>query len=80
MQLRQSAGHHSPGDECAEVEFSRAVMQARLTDAGEVALSAIVIDSEMNGYQGDFVAWNGGCLFIGSGGGVVQPLAHYAIQ
>lgn len=32
------------------------------------------------GYVGDFVAWNGGCLFIGSGGGVIAPHAHYAIQ
>ena len=31
-------------------------------------------------YQGDFVAWNGGCLMIGTGGGVVAPHAHYAIQ
>jgi AraC-like DNA-binding protein len=31
-------------------------------------------------YEGDFVAWSGGCLFIGSGGGRVEPHAHYAIQ
>jgi AraC-like DNA-binding protein len=31
-------------------------------------------------YEGDFVAWSGGCLFIGSGGGSVAPHAHYAIQ
>jgi AraC-like DNA-binding protein len=27
-----------------------------------------------------FVAWDGGCLFIGRGGGVVPVHAHYAIQ
>ena len=27
-----------------------------------------------------FVAWDGGCLFIGRGGGVVPSHAHYAIQ
>lgn len=31
-------------------------------------------------YTGDFVAWNGGAMFIGSGGGVIDPHAHYAIQ
>jgi AraC family transcriptional regulator len=31
-------------------------------------------------YRGDFVAWNGGGMFIGSGAGVVAPHAHYAIQ
>lgn len=31
-------------------------------------------------YEGDFVAWNGGCLLIGSGKGVVAPHSHYAIQ
>jgi AraC-like DNA-binding protein len=31
-------------------------------------------------YEGDFVAWTGGCLFIGCGGGFVAPHAHYAIQ
>ncbi|WP_240787067.1 helix-turn-helix domain-containing protein [Ramlibacter rhizophilus] len=31
-------------------------------------------------YTGDFVAWTGGAMFIGSGGGTVQPHAHYAIQ
>jgi AraC family transcriptional regulator len=29
---------------------------------------------------GRFVAWNGGCLFIGRDVGVVPPHAHYAIQ
>ncbi len=27
-----------------------------------------------------FVAWDGGCLFIGRGGGIVPDHAHYAIQ
>ncbi|HEU4629573.1 MAG TPA: AraC family transcriptional regulator [Gemmatimonadaceae bacterium] len=27
-----------------------------------------------------FVAWDGGCLFIGRGGGIVPTHAHYAIQ
>jgi len=27
-----------------------------------------------------FVAWDGGCLFIGHGGGIVPAHAHYAIQ
>jgi AraC family transcriptional regulator len=31
-------------------------------------------------YEGDFVAWNGGCMFIGAGGATVAPHAHYAIQ
>jgi AraC-like DNA-binding protein len=32
-------------------------------------------------YQGDFVAWNGGCGFLGEGGGPpIAPHAHYAIQ
>lgn len=31
-------------------------------------------------YQGDFVAWTGGGLFIGSGGGLIAPHSHYAIQ
>lgn len=31
-------------------------------------------------YEGDFVAWPGGGLFIGIGGGLVVPHAHYAIQ
>jgi len=32
------------------------------------------------GYQGDFVAWNGGCLLIGEGSGSIAPHAHYSIQ
>ncbi len=31
-------------------------------------------------YAGQFVSWNGGCLFIGSRGGIVPPHSHYAIQ
>ena len=32
-------------------------------------------------YRGDFVAWNGGCVLIGEGGGgPIEPHAHYAIQ
>jgi AraC-like DNA-binding protein len=31
-------------------------------------------------YVGDFVAWSGGAMFIGSGAGSVAPHAHYAIQ
>jgi AraC-like DNA-binding protein len=31
-------------------------------------------------YTGDFVAWSGGCLLIGSGAGVIAPHSHYAIQ
>jgi AraC-like DNA-binding protein len=32
-------------------------------------------------YRGDFVAWTGGCGFIGEGGGgPISPHAHYAIQ
>lgn len=38
------------------------------------------VNGQRGSYQGDFVPWNGGCLFIGSGGGVVHPHAHYAIQ
>ena len=31
-------------------------------------------------YRGDFVAWNGGCMFIGSGRGTVSTHSHYAHQ
>jgi AraC family transcriptional regulator len=31
-------------------------------------------------YVGHFVSWDGGCLFIGRGGGSVPVHAHYAIQ
>jgi AraC-like DNA-binding protein len=33
-------------------------------------------------YRGDFVAWEGGCGFIGEGGGgaAISPHSHYAIQ
>lgn len=32
-------------------------------------------------YSGDFVAWRGGCGFLGSGGrGSIDPHSHYAIQ
>lgn len=32
-------------------------------------------------YQGDFVAWRGGCGFLGSGGrGAIDTHSHYAIQ
>ena len=32
-------------------------------------------------YRGDFVAWNGGCVLIGEGGGgTIEPHTHYAIQ
>lgn len=31
-------------------------------------------------YVGDFVPWDGACLFIGHGGSVVPVHAHYAIQ
>ena len=32
-------------------------------------------------YRGDFVAWNGGCILLGQGGGAaIAPHAHYAIQ
>src|SRR6185369_16672479 len=32
-------------------------------------------------YRGDFVAWTGGCGFIGEGGGgPISPHSHYAIQ
>jgi AraC family transcriptional regulator len=31
-------------------------------------------------YQGDFVAWNGGAMFIGAGAGAIDPHSHYAIQ
>jgi len=34
-----------------------------------------------NRYRGDFVAWSGGCGFIGEGGGgPIAPHSHYAIQ
>ncbi|CAG2157175.1 hypothetical protein LMG31506_05934 [Cupriavidus yeoncheonensis] len=38
------------------------------------------MSSKPQRYQGDYVAWTGGCMFIGSGGGPVAPHAHYAIQ
>ncbi|MDP3270496.1 MAG: AraC family transcriptional regulator, partial [Limnobacter sp.] len=32
-------------------------------------------------YRGDFVAWAGGCGFLGAGrGGPIAPHSHYAIQ
>lgn len=31
-------------------------------------------------YRGDFVAWAGGCGFIGEGAGTISPHSHYAIQ
>jgi AraC-like DNA-binding protein len=31
-------------------------------------------------YVGNFVPWDGGCLFIGRAGGIVPVHAHYAIQ
>lgn len=31
-------------------------------------------------YTGDFAAWSGSAMFIGTGGGRVAPHAHYAIQ
>jgi AraC family transcriptional regulator len=32
-------------------------------------------------YQGDFVAWRGGCVFLGMGGsGTIEMHSHYAIQ
>lgn len=37
----------------------------------------------LNRYRGDFVAWTGGCGFIGEGrggGAPISPHAHYAIQ
>lgn len=37
-------------------------------------------DTAPSRYQGDFVAWNGGAAFIGSGAGAIAPHAHYAIQ
>jgi AraC-like DNA-binding protein len=37
--------------------------------------------SPIQPYRGDFVAWNGGCVLIGEGGGgSIEPHAHYAIQ
>lgn len=36
--------------------------------------------SAVNSYQGDFVAWTGGCGFIGEGAGTIAPHSHYAIQ
>ena len=34
-----------------------------------------------NRYRGDFVAWTGGCGFLGEGGGgPISPHSHYAIQ
>lgn len=31
-------------------------------------------------FAGQFISWNGGCLFIGQAGGIVPLHAHYAIQ
>ena len=44
---------------------------------GAMSVDATVRDP---GGVGQFVPWNGGCLFIGSGGGTVPTHAHYAIQ
>ena len=45
-----------------------------------IAPTADVPSRSSAGYQGDFLAWSGGCAFIGSGGGAIEPHAHYAIQ
>jgi AraC-like DNA-binding protein len=57
-------------------------MPRRATIAGAVEeLEGVTAaDRTRARYEGDFVAWNGGCLFIGSGGGLIAPHAHYAIQ
>jgi AraC family transcriptional regulator len=34
----------------------------------------------VNRYRGDFIAWTGGCGFIGEGEGSISPHSHYAIQ
>ena len=35
----------------------------------------------VNRYRGDFIAWTGGCGFLGEGGGSpISPHSHYAIQ
>jgi len=39
-----------------------------------------VSQREVGQYQGDFVAWSGGCLLIGEGHGSIAPHAHYSIQ
>jgi AraC-like DNA-binding protein len=39
-----------------------------------------VVQGSVSKYQGDFVAWNGGCLIIGEGHGPISPHAHYSIQ
>lgn len=36
--------------------------------------------SDASHYQGDFIAWPGGCVLIGEGSGSIAPHAHYAIQ
>jgi AraC-like DNA-binding protein len=37
--------------------------------------------SRLEPYRGDFVAWQGGCVFLGQGGGgAIAPHSHYAIQ
>jgi AraC family transcriptional regulator len=38
-------------------------------------------DLPVGAYRGDFVAWTGGCGFLGmGGGGPINPHSHYAIQ
>jgi AraC-like DNA-binding protein len=42
--------------------------------------SKTLAQGSVSKYQGDFVAWNGGCLIIGEGSGPISPHAHYSIQ
>ena len=41
---------------------------------------AAVARADAAAYRGDFVAWDGGCVLLGEGGGRIAPHAHYAIQ
>jgi AraC family transcriptional regulator len=56
-------------------------LQAVDSDLDFVDLPLSTMDRPANRYRGDFVAWTGGCGFLGEGGGApIAPHAHYAIQ
>ena len=49
-------------------------------DTASVASGTRPADAFVGPFVGHFVPWDGGCLFIGRGGGLVPVHAHYAIQ
>src|SRR4051794_11016266 len=64
---------------CAHLHFRAIRATSRKTSARFLHTVATMSDTQAR-YVGDFAAWNGGGLFIGSGGGSIAPHAHYALQ